>query len=250
MSIANEKSKCRSFDANALNSQRATSRLQNRHFLIPHRNEKTSTTTKQFGVTLIEMVIFIAIVSIAFTGIIMVFISTGKHSADPLIKIRTIELGQSFLEEILLKKYDEGAPVNGGCVDFTVTNSRCSSGVAGKTVLQADTDPITSITETRGTFDDVDDYHNLEYCGSGVSSGDASCSGSCTNLVNESGIDIASQYSGYSICIQVSFAGSELNNVAPGTGTNVLSNDAKRIDVMVTDPLDSSMTFTTYKLNF
>ena len=74
------------------------------------------------GVTLIEMVIFIAIVSVAFTGIIMVFINTGKHSADPLVKIRTIELGQSFLEEILLKKYDEAAPVTGGCVDFT---SRC-----------------------------------------------------------------------------------------------------------------------------
>ena len=200
------------------------------------------TDRKVFGVTLIEMVIFIAIVSVAFTGIIMVFINTGKHSADPLVKIRTIELGQSFLEEILLKKYDEGAPVNGGCVDLA--SSRCSSGITGQTVLQADAG------ETRGTFDDVDDYHNLEYCGAGVTAGDPACTDSCTNLVNESGIDIATEYSGYSVCVQVSFAGNELNNVAPGTGTSVLANDAKRIDVIITDPLNSSMTFSTYKLNF
>jgi len=242
MSIANKKSKCPSFDANALNSQRATSILQNRNFLIPHRNEKTSTTTKHFGVTLIEMVIFIAIVSVAFTGIIMVFINTGKHSADPLVKIRTIELGQSFLEEILLKKYDEDSPVTGGCIDYA--NSRCSSGKNGSTTFQPEAG------ETRGTYDDVDDYHNLEYCGINVTAGDLSCTGSCTTLVNESGDDISNEYSGYSVCVRVSFAGNELNNVSPGTGTTVLANDAKRIDVIITDPLSSSMTFTTYKLNF
>jgi len=194
------------------------------------------------GVTLIEMVIFIAIVSVAFTGIIMVFINTGKHSADPLVKIRTIELGQSFLEEILLKKYDEDSPVTGGCIDYA--SSRCSSGKNGSTTFQAEAG------EARGTYDDVDDYHNLEYCGLNTTAGDPSCTGSCTTLVNESGGDISNEYSGYSVCVRVSFAGNELNNVSPGTGTTVLANDAKRIDVIITDPLSSSMTFTTYKLNF
>ena len=201
------------------------------------------------GVTLIEMVIFIAIISVAFTSIIMVFINTGKDSADPLVKIRTIELGQSFLEEILLKKFDENTPVSGACVDFA-SNTRCSGAPNGETVLQADTDPITLITESRGTFDDVDDYHNLEYCGANVTAGDPSCTGSCTNLVNESGSNISADYSGYSVCVRVNFAGNELNNVSPGTGINVLDNDAKRIDVIITDPLNSKMTFTSYKLNF
>lgn len=200
------------------------------------------------GVTLIEMVVFIAIVSVAFTGIIMVFINTGKHSADPLVKIRTIELGQSVLEEILLKKYDDNTPVSGACVDYS-SNTRCSNAPDGETTLQADIDPITTLPETRSTFDDVDDYHNLEYCGDNVTSGDASCTGSCSTLVNESGIDISAEYSGYSICVQVAFAGNELNNVSP-VATTVLTNDAKRIDVIITDPLNSKMTFTVYKLNF
>jgi len=195
------------------------------------------------GVTLIEMVIFIAIISVAFTSIIMVFINTGKYSADPLVKIRTIELGQSFLEEILLKKFDENTPVSGACVDF-VSNTRCSGAPNGSTVLQAEAG------ESRGTFDDVDDYHNIEYCGANVTTGDPSCTGSCTNLVNESGSNISTDYSGYSVCVRVNFAGNELNNVSPGTGINVLANDAKRIDVIITDPLNSKMTFTSYKLNF
>lgn len=196
----------------------------------------------EHGVTLVEMVIFIAIVSIAIAGTLVVFINTGKYSADPLIKIRTIELGQSFLEEILLKKYDENAPVNGGCVDLA--SGRCSSGITGQTTLQADAG------ETRGTFDDVDDYHNLEYCGDNVTAGDSRCTGSCSSMVNESGNNIATEYAGYSVCVQVSFAGSELNSVSPGTGTTVLADDAKRIDVIITDPLNSDMMFTAYKLNF
>ncbi len=194
------------------------------------------------GFTLIEMVIFISIISVAFTGIIMVFINTGKSSADPLVKIRTIELGQSFLEEVLLKKYDENTPVSGGCVDYA-SSTRCSSAPNGETVLQAD-------GETRGTFDDVDDYHNLEYCGDNVAAGDSLCTGSCSSLVNESGNDISAEYAGFSVCIQVNFAGNDLNSVSPGTGTSVLSNDAKRIDVIITDALNSRMTFTAYKLNF
>ena len=194
------------------------------------------------GVTLIEMVIFIAIISVALTGTLVAFINTGKYSADPLVKIRTIALGQSLLEEILLKKYDENSPQTGGCVDYS-SNTRCTGAPNGETILRAD-------GESRTDFDDVDDYHNLEYCGDNVAAGDASCSGTCQSLVNELGTDISAEYAGYSVCIQVNFAGNELNNVSPGTGTSVLSNDAKRIDVIITDPLDSRMTFTTYKLNF
>ena len=206
-------------------------------------NNSHSKFMKQTGVTLVELIIFISIISIAFTGIIMVFITTGKSSADPLVKIRTIELGQSFLEEILLKKYDENTPVSGGCVDYA-SDTRCSGAPDGETTMQAD-------GETRGTFDDVDDYHNLEYCGDNVTAGDSRCTGSCTTLVNETGnLDLSDEYAGFSVCIQVSFAGNELNDVSPGTGVTVSTNDAKRIDVIITDPLNSSMTFSTYKLNF
>ena len=64
------------------------------------------------------------------------------------------------------------------------------------------------------------------------------------------GNNIAPEYEGFSICIQLNYAGNELNTVAPGTGTNVATNDAKRINVIVTDPLNSRISLSAYRLNF
>ena len=103
----------------------------------------------------------------------------------------------------------------------------------------------------RTAYNDVDDYHNKLYCGDSVNPANTACPTlACQNLVNESGIDISAQYNGFSVCIQTNFAGAELNTVAPGTGTNVSINDAKRIDVTVTDPLNSRISLSAYRLNF
>lgn len=193
------------------------------------------------GISMIEVVIFIAIIAIAFTGVMVLFVNANRYSADPLIKIKTIELGQSLLEEIMLKAFDDKTPVGGGCVQQA--SSRCTAGPTASTSLQAD-------EASRSLYDDVDDFHNLAYCGSGASSADPSCTGACSALLNSAGGDISANYAGFAVCIRVNYAGNELNAVAPGTGTTVLANDAKRIDVIITDPAKSSMTFSAYRLNF
>lgn len=197
--------------------------------------------TRNYGVSIIEMVIFIAIIAIAFTGVMVLFVNANRYSADPLIKIKTVELGQSLLEEIMLKAFDDNTPVGGGCVQQA--SSRCASGPPASASLQAD-------EASRGLYDDVDDYHNLAYCGQGATSADPTCTNACATLLNSAGGDISTNYAGFAVCIRVSYAGNELNAVAPGTGTTVLTNDAKRIDVIITDPASSSMTFSAYRLNF
>ena len=201
-------------------------------------------TGKERGVTLVEMVIFIAIVGIALTGVMVAYLYSTQHSADAMIRIRTIELGQSFLEEILLRNYDENTPRGGGCVTFPA-NSRCPSGNSAQSQTVFGTDGEAS----RPLYDDVDDYHNLAYVGTGGSA-DTSCTLAALSLVNAAGTNIAADYGGYGVCLRVVFAGGELNNVNPGTGISVLANDAKRIDVIVTDPLGSRMVFSAYKVNF
>ena len=62
-------------------------------------------------------------------------------------------------------------------------------------------------------------------------------------------------YQHNSICIQTTFAGTQMNNytiLAPTTNTpaTVLLNDAKRIDIIISDPLDARLVFTAYKANF
>ena len=215
---------------------------------------------KQKGISLIELVIFIVIMSIALTGITLIYINTTRYSADPMVRIRSIELAQSTLEEILLKAYDDNTPVGGGCV--FLANSRCLFTPANPNnavVATLDNTVITSAEEgnlQRATYNDVDDYHNKLYCGSNVTANtNCPAPAACQPLLDESGLNISSQYSGFSVCIKVSFAGgagSEINNVSMTTGSknDVDLNDAKRIDVIVTDPLNSRISLSAYRLNF
>ena len=211
----------------------------------------------QKGISLIELVIFIVILSVALTGITLIYINTTRYSADPMIKIRSVELAQSTLEEILLKTYDENTPVGGGCVKFAA-DSNCPAVGTNPNALVTVLSPaiMTTAEETdRTTYNDVDDYHNKLYCGDGVVAVNTACPTlTCEAIENAPGNDISTEYIGFSVCVQVSFAGggagTEINAATPGTGTNVPTNDAKRIDVTVTDPLNSEIALSAYRLNF
>lgn len=85
------------------------------------------TKRAQRGFTLIEVIIFIVVVSAGLAGILSVMNTVVKSSADPLITKQTVAIAESMLEEILLKEYAN--PVGG------------YSG------------------SSRALFDDVDDYN-------------------------------------------------------------------------------------------
>lgn len=65
----------------------------------------------QQGVTLIELILSILIISIALTGVFSVMNVTIRHSADPLVQRQAIAIAESYLEEILLQLYKN--PVGG-----------------------------------------------------------------------------------------------------------------------------------------
>ncbi|MBI3532908.1 MAG: prepilin-type N-terminal cleavage/methylation domain-containing protein [Burkholderiales bacterium] len=79
------------------------------------------------GFTLIELVIFIVIVSVGVTGILLVMNTVVASSADPMVRKQALALADSILDEILQKEYAD------------------PDGTSGET--------------TRATFDDVDDYN-------------------------------------------------------------------------------------------
>lgn len=206
----------------------------------------------QSGISLIELIIFIVILSVALTGITLIYINATRYSADPMMRIRSIELAQSTLEEILLKAYDDNTPTGGGCVQMSnAATTLCTSGTTPASDPDAGTPLGTDGEVNRSTFNDVDDYTNQLYCGDNVVPANTACPAlACQNMLDESGNDIAAEYSGFAVCIQVNYTGNELNTVAPGTGTNVSINDAKRIDVIVSDPLNSRISLSAYRLNF
>ena len=88
----------------------------------------------QSGVTLVELILSMVIISIALTGVLTVMNQTVSHSADPMIQHQAMAIAESYLEEILVQAYDNNP----------------TAGYSG-------TD--------RSQFDDVDDYNGLSDTG-------------------------------------------------------------------------------------
>lgn len=65
----------------------------------------------QSGFSLVEVIVFIVIVSIALAGVLSVMNLTTQRSADPLVRKQAIAVAESLLEEILL--HDFNNPVGG-----------------------------------------------------------------------------------------------------------------------------------------
>lgn len=65
------------------------------------------------GFTLIELIIFIVVVSVGMVGILKVMDVTVKSSADPMVRKQALALADSILEEIMQKDYahDASAPM-------------------------------------------------------------------------------------------------------------------------------------------
>lgn len=90
----------------------------------------------QRGVTLVELIMYIVIVSVGAAGILLVMNMTTRYSADPMVEQQALLIAESYMEEILLKRFTD--PSAG-------TTQICPLPEAGG----------------RASFDNVCDYHNL-----------------------------------------------------------------------------------------
>ncbi|MFH0935173.1 MAG: prepilin-type N-terminal cleavage/methylation domain-containing protein [Pseudomonadota bacterium] len=61
---------------------------------------------KQHGISLIELIIFIVIISTAMAGILLVMDRVTRSSADPLLRKQALAVAESLLEEIRLQDLD------------------------------------------------------------------------------------------------------------------------------------------------
>jgi MSHA pilin protein MshD len=86
------------------------------------------------GVTLIELIVAMVVISIALTGVLLVINYTTLHSADPVLRHQAIAIAEAYMEEISLKNFADPDGVGSGS--------------------DAETD--------RNLFDDVDDYDGLD----------------------------------------------------------------------------------------
>ena len=178
------------------------------------------------GFTLVEVIIGIVVLSLSFTIITSIVLPTTEQSANQIQQIRAVELGQSMLNEILGKAFDDNSDMAGGAV-------RC--GEAGTTCTQPNS--LGPEEADRENFDDVDDYHGFEQ---GAGSGN--------QLQDSLGQSLDDRYPNFRVEVDVAYDG----GYDGGSPDNVISI-AKRIDItvsIVSSGNPEPITFSAYKANF
>ncbi|MDF1584039.1 MAG: prepilin-type N-terminal cleavage/methylation domain-containing protein [Methyloprofundus sp.] len=118
------------------------------------RTARINSNQHQSGVTLIELIISMVIISISLTGIFTVMNLTVSHSADPIIYHQAIAIAEACIDEILLEPYPSlsscslsNVPAN-YIVSSSISVESPLSGVPAKKILVSVTSGSTRIELT------------------------------------------------------------------------------------------------------
>ena len=141
------------------------------------------------GFSLIEMVATIVILSIALVGISSMVGLGASNSANTLLETRAMALGESYLDEIMNRRYDERSAVSG--------LNPCFGLVGGDRCTDEDDFGADGGENSRDRFDDVDDYHLL-----------AEGDGESTAIQDAEGLDRA-DYANFHVAVSVRYAGDD-----------------------------------------
>jgi MSHA pilin protein MshD len=162
------------------------------------------------GVTLVELVMFIVLVGIAFSALLLAISNFTRHSADPLLRKQALAIAEALFEEVELMPFTFCDPDDPKASDTTVTaTTGCNvfeDSPFGPEGGEARNDPTTP-------FDNPSDYN---------------------------GSTITGMVANYSALITVTQAG--LGGIA--------GNDALRINVTVTAPDSSTLSLDGYRARY
>lgn len=121
---------------------------------------------QQRGISLIELIMYIVIISVALTGILLVMNIVTRSSADPLVHKQALAIAESLLEEVEL-------------MPFTYCDPDDASAVTAQSAVVGGTGCATTVetmgpegTEARGSttnpYDNVNDYAGLNMAAGSV----------------------------------------------------------------------------------
>lgn len=185
---------------------------------------------KQHGFTLIEMVAGMVVFGIVATIVSSLLLPLSKQSFDPLWQTRAAEISQSLINEISAKAFDENSDLVGGSVRCNETSAPACTSAGG-----LGPDP----TETRASFDDVDDYHGLALSGSGI----------VDAMGNAPLVDGKSIYTGFSAAVSVIYD-DDLDGTNDDPGTGLYVGNTKLITITVTTPSTDEIKVSILRGNF
>ncbi len=79
-----------------------------------------SALIRQRGISLVELVVAIVVISVAVAGTLLAFNQTTRRSADAMVEEQAVAIAEAYLEEILLKPFSDPDGIDGevGRVNF------------------------------------------------------------------------------------------------------------------------------------
>lgn len=89
-------------------------------------SRKPTPAGAQRGFTLIELTVFIVIVSVAVLGVLRVISFTTANSADPQLRKQALVLAESMLEEVQLARYTFCNPIQDPAVETATSAAGCT----------------------------------------------------------------------------------------------------------------------------
>lgn len=120
-------------------------------------NRLTHHKPTQGGISLVELIMFIVIVSLGIVGILSVMNVTTKASADPMLRKQAMAIAESLLEEIELQAFTFCDPDDADALTATV--AALGAGGCATTVQGLGAAGETRYADPR--FDNVGDYHGF-----------------------------------------------------------------------------------------
>ncbi len=111
---------------------------------------------RQTGVSLVELIVFIVVVSVGVLGLLSVTGSLVRFSPDPMVRKQMMAIAESLLTEILSQPFTYCDPADANALSATST-ADCTGGAAGSQDNIAGPTPA-GASRLSGTFNNVADY--------------------------------------------------------------------------------------------
>jgi MSHA pilin protein MshD len=191
----------------------------------------------ELGVTLVELVVFMVIVSVALVGVLKVLDITNRGSVDPLVRKQAISIAESLLLEIEQQPFTLCDPEDANAAS-AVTTADCTGGATasedkGGAALTSPTPNTESRYSATSPFDNVADY-------GGFTMPDANCTGICSPGDNTP----LTGLSAYKAVVTITRVG--------GTTpfASIPLSSALQIAVRVTGPANTDVTLTGYRFRY
>lgn len=184
------------------------------------------TRHKQCGISLIELIMFIVIVSVALAGILLVMNTVTRGSADPLIHKQALAIAESMLEEVELMPFTFCDPDDANAATATVSGLGVGGCATMSEAIGVEND--VSRYDLNFPLDNVSDYDGCQM-NNGVN---ARCNPTGAVGVLDINNNVVVAAAGYRVAVAVT------PYLIPAVGTSpaIANTESLQITVTVTGP--------------